>query len=99
MCKLRTPNPPFSLGLVTLCNAMSADPLSSFPYFLQKQSLIYLLICSIMLAGMDNVHMKNVGRLLNTDLINVSFSPCNINVEQPDNLLSILCIMGIKSFF
>ena len=60
---------------------------------------MYLLICSIIHAGMGRVHMKKVGRLENNDLIRDNFSPDDKRVEQPESLLSILWSMGTNSSF
>ena len=93
----RTPNPPWSLGVQTLSQEIRVVPLSSIPYFLQKQCLRNLLICSTIPAGNKSVLIKKVGRLVKTDLIKVSLSPYESIVEQPDNLLSILLMTGAKS--
>ena len=60
---------------------------------------MYLLICSIIPAGMESVHLKKVGRLVKTNLIRDRFSLDDKSVEKPASLLSILWSIGTKSSF
>ena len=56
-----------------------------------------MFICRATILGMESVHMKKVGILVNTDLMRVSLSPEESKVEQPNSLVSILFSKGTKS--
>lgn len=68
-----------------------------YPNFLQRQCLKYLLIWLTTATDNTRVHIKKVGGEEKTDLIKISIPSYESIVGHQDSILSILCIMGLKS--